>query len=173
MARYSGARGEADLHVELAAAKVEAVIPPRVSRIAEIAYDQNAYGLRYLIECFINKIKHYRRVATRYEKTAMPRYLEWSAGNQRRLLPLNAGVTYDPHPALEVSLDQLTELRRFIGDWCHPLFVEKIGYIGIDDCLAYLVTQTPGDDQRRVGRRDQAKIIGHHEVLVADLDHGR
>jgi transposase len=26
--------------------------------------------LRYRIECFINKIKHYRRVATRYEKTA-------------------------------------------------------------------------------------------------------
>jgi len=26
--------------------------------------------LRYLIECFINKIKHYRRVATRYEKMA-------------------------------------------------------------------------------------------------------
>jgi transposase len=26
--------------------------------------------LLYLIECFINKNKHYRRVATRYEKTA-------------------------------------------------------------------------------------------------------
>jgi len=39
-------------------------------RIAEVAYDQNAYGLRYFIECFINKIKHYRRAATRYEKTA-------------------------------------------------------------------------------------------------------
>jgi transposase len=55
---------------ELAAAEVEAVIPPLASRTAEIAYDANAYGLRYLIECFINKIKHYRRVATRYEKTA-------------------------------------------------------------------------------------------------------
>ena len=55
---------------ELAAAEVEAVIPPRGSRVAEITYDQNAYGLRYVIECFINKIKHYRRVATRYEKTA-------------------------------------------------------------------------------------------------------
>ena len=70
MARLSGACREADLRVELAAAEVEAVIPPRVSSIAEIAYDQNAYGLRYLIECFINKIKHCRRVATRYEKTA-------------------------------------------------------------------------------------------------------
>jgi transposase len=55
---------------DLAAAEVDAVIPPLGSRTAEIAYDTNAYGLRYLIECFINKIKHYRRVATRYEKTA-------------------------------------------------------------------------------------------------------
>ena len=55
---------------ELAAAEIDAVIPPLGSRTAEIAYDENAYGLRYLIECFINKIKHYRRVATRDEKTA-------------------------------------------------------------------------------------------------------
>jgi transposase len=55
---------------ELAAAEVDTVIPPLASRTAEIAYDENAYGLRYLIECFINRIKHYRRVATRYEKTA-------------------------------------------------------------------------------------------------------
>ena len=55
---------------DLAAAEVDVVIPPLGSRSAEIAYDKNAYGLRYLIECFINKIKHYRRVATRYEKTA-------------------------------------------------------------------------------------------------------
>ena len=56
--------------VELADAEVDVVIPPKASRAAEIAYDENAYGLRYRIECFINKIRHYRRVATRYEKTA-------------------------------------------------------------------------------------------------------
>ena len=55
---------------DLAVAEVDVVIPPLGSRAVEIAYDKNAYGLRYLIECFINKIKHYRRVATRYEKTA-------------------------------------------------------------------------------------------------------
>ncbi len=53
------------------------MIPPLGSRSAEIAYDKNAYGLRYLIECFINKIKHYRRVATRYEKTART-FSRWS-----------------------------------------------------------------------------------------------
>jgi transposase len=55
---------------DLADAEVDVVIPPLSSRTAEIAYDKNAYGLRHLIECFINKIKHYRRVATRYEKLA-------------------------------------------------------------------------------------------------------
>ena len=32
---------------ELAAAEVDVVIPPLSSRTAEIAYDKNAYGLRY------------------------------------------------------------------------------------------------------------------------------
>ena len=54
----------------LAEAEIDAVIPPLGSRTVEIAYDQNAYGLRHRIECFINKIKHYRRIATRFEKTA-------------------------------------------------------------------------------------------------------
>jgi transposase len=55
---------------DLAQAEVEVVIPPLSSRAAEITYDKNAYGLRHLIECFINRIKHYRRVATRFEKLA-------------------------------------------------------------------------------------------------------
>jgi putative transposase len=33
-------------------------------------YDENAYGLRHHVECFTNKIKHYRRIATRFGKTA-------------------------------------------------------------------------------------------------------
>lgn len=59
-----------DFRMHLAAAEIEAVIPPLSRRKAEIAYDENAYGLRHRIECFINKIKHYRRIATRFEKTA-------------------------------------------------------------------------------------------------------
>ena len=54
----------------LAEAEVDAVIPPLGSRKAAIAYDANAYQLRHKIECFVNRIKHYRRAATRYEKTA-------------------------------------------------------------------------------------------------------
>jgi transposase len=54
----------------LAEAEIDVVIPPLRSRASALHYDANAYGLRYRIECFINKIKHYRRIATRFEKTA-------------------------------------------------------------------------------------------------------
>lgn len=54
----------------LAEAEIDAVIPPRVRRTAGIAYNANTYGLQHRIECFIKKIKHYRRITTRFENTA-------------------------------------------------------------------------------------------------------
>jgi transposase len=51
--------------------EADAVIPPSARRIPELSYDDEAYKLRYRIECFINKIKHYRRIATRYEETVL------------------------------------------------------------------------------------------------------
>ncbi len=52
-------------------AGAEAVIPPSRSRSQAIPYDTHIYGDRNLVERFINKIKHFRRIATRYEKTAL------------------------------------------------------------------------------------------------------
>jgi transposase len=52
----------------LAAAGIAAVIPPRVNRTEQREYDRHLYRERHLIECFINKIKHYRRVFSRFEK---------------------------------------------------------------------------------------------------------
>lgn len=46
-----------------------AVIPSNASRARAIPYDAHLYKERHLVECFINKIKHFRRVATRYDKT--------------------------------------------------------------------------------------------------------
>ena len=46
-----------------------AVIPSNPSRAQAIPYDADLYKERHLVECFINKIKHFRRIATRYEKT--------------------------------------------------------------------------------------------------------
>lgn len=48
----------------------EAVIPPRSNRKAPREYDEHLYKERNLVERFLNKVKHCRRVATRYEKTA-------------------------------------------------------------------------------------------------------
>lgn len=53
---------------------VEAVIPPRASRKEQREYDKHWYKERHLVECFINKIKHYRRIFSRFEKLA-GRYL--------------------------------------------------------------------------------------------------
>ena len=49
----------------------EAVIPSSRSRSQAIPYDKHIYQERNLVERFINKIKHFRRIATRYEKTAL------------------------------------------------------------------------------------------------------
>ena len=51
-----------------------AVIPPRKNRIEPRDYDEHLYKERHLIECFIGKIKHYRRIFSRFEKLAQ-RYL--------------------------------------------------------------------------------------------------
>jgi transposase len=48
----------------------EAVIPPRSNLKDQREYDHHLYKERNLVERFLNRIKQFRRVATRYEKTA-------------------------------------------------------------------------------------------------------
>ena len=48
----------------------EAVIPSKKNRKLPRDYDKHLYKERKKVEWFINLIKQYRRVATRYEKTA-------------------------------------------------------------------------------------------------------
>jgi transposase len=47
----------------------QAVIPSNPSRAGAIPMDKELYKTRHLIECFFNKIKRYRRIALRCEKT--------------------------------------------------------------------------------------------------------
>ena len=54
----------------LAAGGKTAVIPPRANRSAPREYDRSLYAERHLIENFFAKIKQFRAIATRYEKTA-------------------------------------------------------------------------------------------------------
>lgn len=46
------------------------VIPPNPTRKVQRRYDKKLYRLRYRVECFFHYLKRFRRVATRYEKTA-------------------------------------------------------------------------------------------------------
>ena len=48
-----------------------AVIPPRSNRKTPRAYDEYLYRERHLVECFINKIKHFRHVFSRFDKLSI------------------------------------------------------------------------------------------------------
>ena len=47
-----------------------AVIPNNPSRARRYPLDKHLYAQRHLVECCFSKLKQFRRVATRYEKTA-------------------------------------------------------------------------------------------------------
>ena len=54
----------------LARAGKTAVIPPKANRKQQREYDKELYKARHLIENFFAKLKLYRAIATRYDKTA-------------------------------------------------------------------------------------------------------
>jgi transposase len=49
---------------------IEAVIPPISTRCRKLTYDRQLYRERNRIERFFNKLKQFRRLATRYDKLA-------------------------------------------------------------------------------------------------------
>jgi len=57
-----------DIRNDLADRGIEPVIPP--NRKTTIEYDREAYKRCNLIERCVNRLKQFRRIATRYEKTA-------------------------------------------------------------------------------------------------------
>jgi transposase len=59
-----------DLRQIIANMKAEAVIPSTRSRKVPIPHDEIAYKDRNRIERCFNKLKHFRRFATRYDRTA-------------------------------------------------------------------------------------------------------
>jgi len=54
----------------LAARGKNAVIPPKANRKTIRDYDKELYQARHLIENFFAKLKQFRAIATRYDKTA-------------------------------------------------------------------------------------------------------
>lgn len=49
----------------------KAVIPPKVNRRQPWEYDRELYRQRNLIERAFNKLKHWRRIATRYDRRCL------------------------------------------------------------------------------------------------------
>lgn len=54
---------------QLAAAEIEAVIPAKSNRRNPVPHDREKYRWRNLVERLFNKLKNWRRIATRYDKT--------------------------------------------------------------------------------------------------------
>jgi len=57
------------LRAELDQRGITAVIPSKADRIRQIAYDKDIYQWRHLVENYFAKIKEFRGIATRYDKT--------------------------------------------------------------------------------------------------------
>jgi putative transposase len=55
----------------LAQRGIDAIIPSRINRFDQRPYSKILYRLRNRIERFFNRLKHFRRIATRYEKLAL------------------------------------------------------------------------------------------------------
>ena len=58
------------LRREIAGKGAVAVIPNNPSRARKYTIDKHLYAQRHLIECCFSRLKQFRRVATRFEKTA-------------------------------------------------------------------------------------------------------
>jgi len=56
--------------LSLQEAGIEPVIPSKINRTHPTTHDKYIYKERNIIERFFQKIKRYRRIATRYDKTA-------------------------------------------------------------------------------------------------------
>jgi hypothetical protein len=111
---------------------IEPVIPPRSNRKTSIEYDREAYKRRNLIERCVNRLKQFRRIATRYEKNypslsldAMYRGSEtldqncqhglvklWPERHQRRIAWCS--------PAEAVQFVRTPNLRRIIRKFAKP-----------------------------------------------------
>lgn len=56
--------------IPLREAGKEIVIPPKKNRKEQRSYDKELYKARHLIENFFCRLKQYRAIATRYDKTS-------------------------------------------------------------------------------------------------------
>jgi transposase len=58
-----------EFRAEVRAREIKPVIHSKPERKRALPLDRKLYGLRYLVELFFHKLKRFRAVATRYDKT--------------------------------------------------------------------------------------------------------
>jgi transposase len=54
-----------------------AVIPPKANRVVQRDYDTEVYKWRHMVENYFAKIKEFRGIATRYDKTESSYTASW------------------------------------------------------------------------------------------------
>ena len=72
------------IRADLDARGAAAVIPPRTIRKGQFDFDRDMYRWRHLIENTFAKLKEFRAVATRYDKTDQLRRRHPSRGRHHR-----------------------------------------------------------------------------------------
>jgi hypothetical protein len=86
-------------------------------------YDSWRYRERQLVECLVNKFKHFRRIFSRFDKLAS-RYLGFLHF---------AGTQFKPHKLLEnAPTPTITTPAYYVGVGC-TLFSAAVGCMCIDD----------------------------------------
>jgi transposase len=97
------------LRQAIAAKGAIAVIPNNPSRALKYPLDKHLYAQRHLVECCFSKLKQFRRVATRFEKTAR---------NYRAVVTLAAIILWMRRASGGKPSSQLGELARTDANRC-------------------------------------------------------
>lgn len=64
------AYGSGEVRAQIKSQNCKDVIPSKINSIEPVEYDKHIYKERHLIECFFSKIKYFRRIFSRFDKSA-------------------------------------------------------------------------------------------------------
>ena len=99
----------------LAAAGTTAVIPPKANRRSPRRYDRHLYKARHLVENFFAKLKQFRAIATRYDKTA--RNFLTAVNLAATFIWLNSRQAVNRHPSVTPpEMEVILEITVEIGE---------------------------------------------------------
>jgi len=114
-ARLAGKAFDADWPLQdLNARGAKAVIPPKANRTVQRDYDTEVYKWRHLVENYFAKIKEFRGIATRYDKTESSYAASWHLA---AALIASRSMSTDPNKSLMPFRDFLHCHSRSGPNW--------------------------------------------------------